>query len=95
MLARGSVKMKKTNSPTLQSALDTWLALLLAAFEAPSKVAGGSGVKKEDLIDQFVRSFVPLDVEEEDIVHYSSSLKGDQVRIIKYSYYTKYDRLIC
>lgn len=57
--------------------------MLRAAHQAPSRSSSESsnhrGSFKEDIIDRFVRSFVPTDVEEADIEHYGNSLKNDQV----------------
>jgi hypothetical protein len=71
---------KKTSNAHLQATLDHWVGLLQQAHLSPSVNMGGN---KEQLIDQFVRSFVPLDVEEADIEHYSGSLKTDEVLVIK------------
>ena len=72
----------KTSNQYLQASLDTWVAILRAAHQAPSRSSSESSNArsfKEDIIDRFVRSFVPTDVEEADIEHYGNSLKNDQV----------------
>lgn len=73
---------KRTTNINLQNTLDAWVHMLSMALEAPRRGQCSADVpSREDIIDQFVRTFVPLDVEEADIEHYGSNLKSDDVSL--------------
>ena len=61
----------KTKSASLQQQLSEWHARLLTLLHVPQ------GERRSPLME-FVRTFVPPDVTEEDIVHFTDSLHGDE-----------------
>jgi len=67
----------KTKNEQLQIALDNWSTAIAKAFSLPNPSAA-----RTDAILDFVRTFVPLDVEEDDIDHFSNSLSMDDVSMI-------------
>lgn len=64
----------KTTNANLQRALERWVTMVDAALreEVGSR-------RREVAIQVFVRTFVPTDVEEEDIAHFSNNLISDEV----------------
>jgi hypothetical protein len=77
--AAGTVITKNAN---LQKALEKWVHMVDAAL----KEEAGSR-RREVAIQVFVRTFVPADVEEEDIVHFSNNLISDEVRRVHFRWY--------
>lgn len=71
-------EVKTTRHTQLQETLNQW-------FEALLQVAEFRVAHKEDLtqlhrmIDNFACSFVPTDIDEEDIAHYTNNLLMDEV----------------
>jgi hypothetical protein len=64
--------VKKTKNSHLQAQLNLWKEQL------DQVVSVGSDLQqKQRLIDAFVRGFVPLDVTEDDILHYETNLLND------------------
>lgn len=72
-------EVKTTKHTQLQAALNQW-------FDALLQIAEFRVAHKEDLtqlhrlIDNFARSFVPTDIDEEDTTHYTNNLLMDEVR---------------
>lgn len=67
--------MVKTTNEALQTALSGWAEAAEAAYNMPNPSA-----QRTDAIDAFCRTFVPWDVTEDDIDHFSGSLSTDDVR---------------
>jgi hypothetical protein len=65
----------KTGNQNLQSALEQWSSLSAAAFALPNP----SNTRTNAIID-FCRTFVPPDVTEDDVIHFSGNLSSDDVR---------------
>lgn len=76
--------IQQTKNAHLQATLNSWVELLAQACQLSSRAANpqGQGPFREEKIDEFVRSFVPLDVEEADIEHYGNNLKQDEVHTL-------------
>eukprot|EP00981_Chlorochromonas_danica_P009410 scaffold2653_cov176-Ochromonas_danica.AAC.2 len=72
--------IQQTKNAHLQTTLNSWVELLAQACQLSSRAANpqGQGPFREEKIEEFVRSFVPLDVEEADIEHYGNNLKNDE-----------------
>lgn len=68
-----STVVKKTQNASLQQCLDVWVAALQQVQQSAQLDL------RKSMIERFVRTFVPLDVEEEDICHYANSLIYDEV----------------
>ncbi len=66
--------MTKTKNENLQAQLESWSAAIAVAFSQPNPSAA-----RTDAILDFVRTFVPLDVTEDDIDHFSNALSMDDV----------------
>lgn len=64
----------KTTNAQLQASLDVWASAVESAFSLPNP----SG-ERTDAILAFCRSFVPFDVTEDDIAHFSGNLSMDDV----------------
>ena len=75
-----TASFKKTSSASLQSQLDTWVTLVDTAisFSNPS-------IERSDSIMVFCRAFVPGDVSEDDIDHFSGMLTMDEVKDVDQS----------
>ena len=67
----------KTKNEALQQALASWAEAISAAFALPNPSA-----QRTDAIIEFCRTFVPHDVTEDDIMHFSGNLSMDDVRVI-------------
>lgn len=65
----------KTKNEALQQALVTWSEAIAVAFALPNPSA-----QRADAILDFCRTFVPHDVTEDDIEHFSGNLSMDDVR---------------
>jgi len=61
----------KTTSAGLQQQLDQWYAHLQQVLAVPL-------VDRQAPVAEFVRTFVPPDVSEDDIVHFTESLYSDE-----------------
>jgi hypothetical protein len=74
-VAAAEASWVKTKNQNLQKALDKWVSMVDAALgeEVGSR-------RREVAIQVFTRTFVPADVEEEDIQHFSGNLMSDEVR---------------
>ena len=70
-----SPTIKRTKNSHLQEQLTRWKSQLDAIQAASNDIQ-----QKQRLLDSFVRGFVPLDVTEEDILHYENSLLNDDVK---------------
>lgn len=72
----------KTKNSHLQSRLEKWQEQLtdifLFASEAGNLTEAQIEHRKRAMLDEFVRGFVPIDVTEEDILHYTDSLWNDE-----------------
>lgn len=73
------VKMKKvintkTTNINLQLQLESWVLAILRCLQLPNPSS-----QRNNAIDSFCRSFVPHDVTEDDIQHFSGSLCNDEV----------------
>ena len=68
----------KTKSPELQVKLEEWAAAAAAVMSS----APGSEERLQ-LAKVFANSFVPPDVTEDDIEHFSTNLANDEVFFIK------------
>lgn len=68
-----------TTKPDLQNSLLVWTHTLqqIQLLRKSQETIDFRAVQRE--MDKFVRSFVPLDIEEEDIAHYCNSLVSDEV----------------
>ena len=66
---------KKTTSETLQIHLDRWVALVDVAI-----LCTNPSIERADAIMAFCKVFVPADVSEDDIDHFSGMLSSDEVR---------------
>lgn len=64
----------KTKNEALQTALSAWSEAAEAAFNLPNPSA-----QRTDAIIDFCRTFVPFDVTEDDIEHFSGNLSTDDV----------------
>ena len=64
----------KTKSEGLQKALGDWVQLVTAAF-----ALSNPSLERTDAIIDFCRTFVPPDVTEDDIMHFSGNLSSDEV----------------
>lgn len=66
--------LKKTTCESLQKHLENWVALVdtAVAFTNPS-------IERSDAIMAFCKVFVPADVSEDDIDHFSGMLTTDEV----------------
>mmetsp|Transcript_24452 Transcript_24452/g.18571 ORF Transcript_24452/g.18571 Transcript_24452/m.18571 type:complete len:144 (-) Transcript_24452:82-513(-) len=70
---------KTTKNEELQVALNRWFDMLLQIQELRSSGSTGDNVPTlHRKIDEFARTFVPLDVDEEDISHYTNNLLLDE-----------------
>ena len=67
----------RTKNSHLQTCLDQWMEMLREANNFSVKT---NMPERQSAIDRFVRTFVPSDVTEDDISHYSNNLLGDEVR---------------
>lgn len=67
----------QTKNEALQLALQGWAEAISAAFSLPNPSA-----QRTDAIIDFCRTFVPHDVTEDDIMHFSGNLSMDDVRQI-------------
>ena len=63
---------KKTTNASLQAHLARWVDLVDRSIASPNP-----SVARTDLIMEFCRSFVPVDVTEDDVVHFSGNLAQD------------------
>lgn len=68
-----------TTKPDLQNSLFVWTNSLqqIQSIRKAQETIDFRAVQRE--MDKFVRSFVPLDIDEEDIAHYCNSLISDEV----------------
>ena len=66
--------LKKTTSSSLQLQLETWVALVDTAISHTNP-----SLERSDAILAFCRVFVPADVSEDDIDHFSGMLTTDEV----------------
>ncbi len=79
-----STVVNKTKNSHLQAALENWVEKLSDIYERMTSEeiqAMSLGNRQQALwriMDEFVRTFVPLDVTEDDIAHYRDSLLGDE-----------------
>jgi hypothetical protein len=64
----------KTRNEALQTALESWAQAAEAAYNLPNPSA-----QRTDAILDFCRTFVPFDVTEDDIDHFSGNLSTDDV----------------
>ena len=64
----------QTKNNNLKNQLDLWVEQIKAALQSPQ----GSTARFE-AIKLFCRSFVPIDVNEEDTIHYATQLAEDEV----------------
>eukprot|EP00598_Pedospumella_elongata_P007950 CAMPEP_0184985392 /NCGR_PEP_ID=MMETSP1098-20130426/14091_1 /TAXON_ID=89044 /ORGANISM="Spumella elongata, Strain CCAP 955/1" /LENGTH=133 /DNA_ID=CAMNT_0027509477 /DNA_START=53 /DNA_END=454 /DNA_ORIENTATION=- len=64
--------MTKTKNENLQAQLESWSVAIAVAFSQPNPSAA-----RTDAILDFVRTFVPSDVTEDDIDHFSNALSMD------------------
>ena len=64
----------KTSNSNLQSQLEEWVILVDNAIAQPNPSAA-----RTDAILLFCRKFVPSDVTEDDIQHFSGNLSNDEV----------------
>lgn len=63
--------MVRTKSASLQARLEEWASVLVALLAVPLS-------ERHDPLLAFVRTFVPPDVEEEDITHFTGNLYNDE-----------------
>jgi hypothetical protein len=66
--------LKKTTSSSLQLQLEAWVALVDTAISHTNP-----SLERSDAILAFCRVFVPADVSEDDIDHFSGMLTTDEV----------------
>lgn len=66
--------MVQTKNEALQAALSGWSAAAEAAYQLPNPSS-----QRTDAILEFCRGFVPFDVTEDDIEHFSGNLSSDDV----------------
>ena len=64
----------KTTNANLQAQLDRWVDLVANAVQQPNP-----SKERADAIMEFCRVFVPSDVSEDDIEHFSGNLSADEV----------------
>ena len=69
-----SVVLKKTTCASLQTHLDQWVVLVDAAISCTNP-----SIERADAIMAFCKAFVPADVSEDDIDHFSGMLSSDEV----------------
>jgi hypothetical protein len=69
--------MVKTLNEALQLQLNRWVELVDAAVIQPNPSS-----ERTDAILTFVRVFVPQDVTEDDIDHFSGNLSTDEVTVV-------------
>lgn len=62
----------KTSNTALQGHLTRWVDVVDRSLASPNP-----SVARTDLIMEFCRSFVPVDVTEDDLVHFSGNLSQD------------------
>jgi hypothetical protein len=62
----------KTTNPNLQKQFDEWVEMIRVAMALPDPSS-----QRSDAVLQFTRSFVPSDVTEDDIAHFSNNLLSD------------------
>ena len=67
--------MVQTKNEALQATLAKWAVDVEAAYLLPNPSA-----QRTDAIIDFCRTFVPFDVTEDDIMHFSGNLSSDDVR---------------
>ena len=68
--------MVQTKNEALQNTLSQWAESIEIAFNLPNPSA-----QRTDAIIDFCRTFVPHDVTEDDIMHFSGNLSSDDVSI--------------
>ncbi len=68
----GAVCVKTTNSH-LQNQLDNWVSMIAQCFTASS-----DDIRRQN-IRRFTESFVPLDVQGDDLDYFSNNLINDEV----------------
>ena len=71
---RMAAVLKKTTSSSLQLQLEAWVALVNTAISHTNP-----SLERSDAILAFCRVFVPADVSEDDIDHFSGMLTTDEV----------------
>lgn len=74
--------VKTTKHASLQAQLNSWHDILLRVNESRRTldVSTTDGLRAlRTLMDEFVTSFVPSDIDEEDMSHYANNLITDEV----------------
>jgi hypothetical protein len=71
-------EVKTTKHTQLQATLNRWYDQLLQVNEL-RQTQQHNLAEVHRKIDEFARSFVPLDIDEEDISHYTNNLLMDEV----------------
>lgn len=66
--------INRTRNPQLQEQLTNW-DNQLHAIQSLSDLSA-----RQQALDAFVRGFVPIDIEAEDIIYYEGNLLNDEVR---------------
>ena len=75
-----------TSNAELQASLAVWASAVENAYNLPNPSA-----ERTDAIIAFCRTFVPFDVTEDDIMHFSGNLSMDDVRFfgtLKITYFS-------
>jgi hypothetical protein len=67
----------QTKNSSLQLQLQQWDEQISSILALDTSITTNLS-RKQQLLDSFVRSFVPLDVDEEDVIHYQSNLLNDE-----------------
>ena len=83
-----SAVLKKTTCPALQAQLDQWVTLVDMAISCTNP-----STERADAIMAFCKVFVPADVSEDDIDHFSGMLSSDEVRWFDKFFYVTLDAL--
>lgn len=85
-------EVKTTKHTQLQATLNNWYDQLLQINEL-RQTERHNLTEVHRKIDEFARSFVPLDIDEEDISHYTNNLLMDEVNemmVVLYESHSQY-----
>ena len=79
-----SVALKKTTSASLQTHLNQWVLLVDTAISCTNP-----SIERADAIMAFCKAFVPADVSEDDVDHFSGMLSSDEVSTTEFAIITE------